>query len=147
MSIVILYIFFCFSGAISDRFLHICRFRDTGMTNSYTLVPHRKTGQSAFIYTNNTPRAGKTRRFPAVFGKKQSALPFAEGYGKSTKALRNFCINMRKMQKIYKKLHLFSSFVFFCFFPCSKKRSFPLSRGKPKRRDYRIFSFFSASVG
>lgn len=94
------------------------------MTNSYTLVPHRKTGQSAFIYINNTPRTEKRAVFPPFSEKKQSALPFAERYGKSTKALRNFCINMQKMQKIYKKLHIFSSFVFFCFFPYSEKGDF-----------------------
>lgn len=31
---------------------------------------------------------------------------------------------MRKMQKIYKKLHIFSSFVFFCFFLVLKKGAF-----------------------
>lgn len=31
---------------------------------------------------------------------------------------------MRKIQKIYKKMHLFSSFVFFCFFPYFKKGTF-----------------------
>ena len=80
------------------------------MTNSYILVSRRKTGQTAFIYINNTPRTGKTRRFPAVFGKKaicpslcrkvwqidESISEFLHKYAKNAKNLKKVFLILKK---------------------------------------------------
>ena len=124
MSIVILYIFFCFSGAISDRFLHICRFRDTGMTNSYTLVSRRKTGHSALIYINNTPRTKKTRRFPAVFGKKAICPSLYRKVWQIDECISEFLHKYAKNAKNLQKVALFFFVCLFLFFPYSKKGTF-----------------------
>ena len=49
---------------------------------------------------------------------------------------------MRKMQKIYKKLHLFSSFVFFCFFLILKKELFAFPRKTETKGLSHLFLLF-----
>lgn len=94
------------------------------MKNSYTLVFRRKAGQSAFIYINNTPRTGKTYRFPTVFGKKVICPSLCRKVWQIDESPSEFLHKYAENAKNLQKVTLFSSFVFFCFFPYSEKGDF-----------------------
>lgn len=94
------------------------------MTNSYTLVSRQKTGHSALIYINNTPRTGKTRRFPAVFGKKAICPSLYRKVWQIDESISKFLHKYAKNAKNLQKVALFFFVCLFLFFPYSKKGTF-----------------------